>query len=180
MSTKYQHTSALPLDAEIQSIQDYLYSGLATFGVTNYESFARCYVNERDGKNIPEWCTDGKNYVDVLFNDKSYLTTFFLTGDTTSDETVFETDVSLIVQARLDKLFPSGSKRPDAELINLISYYLNDNPAGHVVEGFVTGFDNVYSGLDVNKEDYVDMGKYCILRFNLKITHYVECPVLNY
>jgi hypothetical protein len=177
---KYQHTLPQPLDYEIQSIQDHLYSGLADFGVANHESYARCYVNERAGKKIPEWTKNTKEYVDVLFNDKSYLTTFFLSGDTTINENEHQTEVSLYVQARLDKLFTTATKRVDAELINLISFYLQDNPSGHSFDGYVKGFDNVYSGLDVAKEDYVDMGKYCILKFNLTVTYYIDCPINNY
>lgn len=178
MSNKYQKTSPVALDEAVQYLQDYIYSALADYGVTDHESYGLCYRNETAAGNIPEWTANGKDYTDVRFDDKHDITTFFISGQGSEivNQAIANADVFFVVQCKLDKIFPSITHRADQELQNLLSYYINNNPRGHEFTNIITGRSNAYDKLEFEKDSFDDIGSHHVVAFKLNIEYHFSCP----
>tara|TARA_R110002124_G_scaffold283449_2_gene459505 strand:- start:25386 stop:25901 length:516 start_codon:yes stop_codon:yes gene_type:complete len=164
--------SPVGIDSNIDKLQDYLYNKLAW---SNYESYHRAYKNQKDNTLIPEVYTSNGNYEEVYFNDNYSATSFFLVDDNRSVEDIsLTTNVSIIFQVKLDKLFPSVSHRADEEVVNQITKLINLNSKGFDLTGITQGIDNVYSGLNLDLPTNTDMSNFFVVKFDMNL-QYENC-----
>lgn len=107
------------IDLAIDMVQRDIYRAL-TVSISNYESFARCYVVEKDGMRIPT-IFNGADYLDVLYDEKYNLTSFFhALDDAEYSEGATRQTVDIIFQGNLKKMFPLIPHRADEEFKSLV------------------------------------------------------------
>jgi hypothetical protein len=167
-----QKSNPINEDYAIAVIQTHLYSNLLALGVTNYESYERVYVIN----GSPEIYIGANNYKEVFYDNRFYLTSFFVLGNNKRkvDDDVFEVDLSIVFQADLNKLYPNITHRADAELHRDINNALEGIPSDFEIVEIVTGIDNVYSGFTFKNEQFLDdVSQSHIVRFNL-IMQYIQ------
>ena len=177
---KNQRINAVGVDKAISNFQDYLYSRVKIDGVAvaDWESYDRVYKTPYKGGLIPEFFTGGVDYKEVFYNDNFSLTSFFVADDDVdTDEGDAIQDVSLIVQANIDTLYPNIAHRADEELRNLFmslsqSYYNADVFAFDSVE---MGIDNVYREFVKNDIRLEDMSKKHVFRLNFTVKYTPKC-----
>jgi hypothetical protein len=169
------------LDEAIDAMQLKLYAALITYPTwVNYESYPRA-EKIKDGQEVlPKVCLDGKNYTEVLFDDRKNATSFYLAGerrDFDYSTGYYTQNISLIFQGLLNKLYPNATNRADEEMIYDISKALRKIGYIHTLESIDTTIDEVYKGLTIygEKKYSDDMSNYFVCRFNFKINY----PQLN-
>jgi len=170
--------SPVGVDKSIDTIQNALYTELVTNGTwTNYESYHRAYRNETKNGIKPEIFTgDGNDYADVYMDDKFTLTSFFLTGDETSiSDDMFTSNISVIFQVNLNKLYTTALHRFDEEFRNEIVKVLKDLDGTFNFVSATTSIDGVYSGLDTEQVNLNDIHPCHVVRFELEATYTHAC-----
>jgi hypothetical protein len=166
-------SNPIGIDRPIQDLQSFIYNQLA---FSNYDAYGRAYKNEKSTSKIPEIYISKGNYKEVYFNDKFDATSFFLASDETKcNQETYENNVEFIFQCKLNKLFPLVTHRADAELHNTIIQLLSANPYGFVLNSYITGIDNVYSGLDTSKIKYTDMSNFHVVKFSMILNFNSNC-----
>ena len=113
-----QKNNPINEDDIIAEIQVQLYNDLLAKGITNYESYERVYLLN----GVPELYIGNGNYKEVYFDDRFYLTSFFLLGNTKTINEMgdYEAPLSVIFQANLDKLLRTVTHSADAELHDMV------------------------------------------------------------
>lgn len=145
-------------------------------GWRNYDSWARAYRNRKGDELLPEVVIGNGEYREVLFDDKETVNSFFLVGEKrlyNYENGTYEQDLSIIFQARLDKLYPKVCGQADEELINTVRIAIKKMFWDNRLVNIITGVDNVYSGLNVkyDKKYYDNMSGYCVVRFDFKVLY---------
>lgn len=172
------------IDTSIDKVQSKIYDYLTSVsGWADYESYPRAYKNPSDGNVIPEHYTEENEYIELLFDDKFNVTSFFMVDDTATssgnDQQVFNQSISMIFQAVLPNLFPNVSHRADAEMHDDI--FKAFDVISKEITQVVTGVDNVYRDLTLrdqlrSKVNLTDMSDLHVVRFDFDINYsYNEC-----
>lgn len=174
----YKRQNPEGVDVVIDLLQlDLFIELIKNFGWKDWDSFDRVYKNRKADNTIPEAFIGNGEYVEVLFNDKQTVRSFFLADEKrTYDEAkfVFIQGVSLIVQVRLDKLYPTeAASRHDEKMINDVVRAISKRGWDTKLADVITGVENVYSGLKLSyeKKYFHDMGSFFIARFNFKMIY---------
>lgn len=163
------------VDFAIQKLQSWIYSQLTW---ADYVSYGRIYKNKNEsGDVIPEFYTSNNEYIEILFNDRHDATSFFVASDNIDifDKSILEQNVSLIYQAKIDKLYPSTTHRADSELHNEITKLLMSSPYDVELLSIEIGIDNVYKEFETENVKFTDMSDFHVCRFNLKIKFSTNC-----
>lgn len=169
------------IDTAIDSIQLNVFNYLTNIaGWTEYESYPRAYKNKKGKDIIPEISiTDQEEYLEVLYDDKFNVTSFFLTDDKTpaESEEVFTQGLSLIFQGDLEKLFPTLSHRADEEMHDDILKSLSGVEIDAQLKQVVRGTKNVYEDLNItgvlrDGVDLDDMSNFHVIRIDLEFKYY--------
>jgi len=169
-----QKISPVGLDKAIDLFQSYIYTKL---GYSDWECYPRGYKNPKKNGLIPEFY-EGGDYDELLFDDKHSITSFFISNDRkTLDNGLNSTEVSLIVQANLEELFPTIPHRADEELHNDIMFA--SNKYGYydhfkLVE-VLTGIDNVYREFIKDDVKLDDMNQNHVVRFVYEVKYMNDC-----
>jgi hypothetical protein len=112
-------TNPVGIDIPINQLQTAIYDQL---NYTNIEGFGRCYLIEDKQKNkIPANFDQGKDYTEVLPNDKNGSNGhFFFMEDQKSkfDNSQAETEVDIIFLLNIEKLKPGIAHRADEEVLS--------------------------------------------------------------
>lgn len=170
------------IDKVIDTIQTALFDGLMTNGpFTDYTVYHRAYQNESDEGIKAERYTNSNEYRDVFLDDKQNLSSFFIVDDDRPAETIdsLTASVSVIFQARLDKLYNNITERADEELNREIYFILNGlRSKGITFVNFVQGISNVYAEFDQSKIKWTDMHPFYVVRFNLDINSSFDCSIV--
>ena len=131
----YTKENPIGIDAKIQSMQNVLYSELNTkwglSGGNSLDSYGRVYINNKDGKKIPEFYDQDKEYGNVLVAETSKF--FFIQRRVQTKQNVlqYKTVVELCFLVDLELLKSTVGHRADAEV--------------HAdVESVLTTFPNVF------------------------------------
>lgn len=162
------------IDVQIQRLQTYLYDKLTLEGWTDHDSYERAYKVKRGDKIIP-MIYSGKEYYDLLINDKADATSFFLVSDTEDiNDSLCKTTVSWIMQANLQNIYPTIAHRADEELRSDLKRLLKLNPYGFHLKKVTTGVDSVYDGLDINLKFSDDMNQFHVVRFDLELNYVIN------
>lgn len=170
------------IDKVIDTIQTALFDGLMTNGpFTDYTVYHRAYQNESDEGIKAERYTNSNEYRDVFLDDKQNLSSFFIVDDDRPADTLdsLTANVSVIFQARLDKLYNNITERADEELNREIYFILNDlRSQGITFVNFVQGISNVYAEFDQSKIKWTDMHPLYVVRFNLEVRNSFDCAIV--
>jgi hypothetical protein len=171
--------NAIGLDYEIDLIQKSIYNYLTTKkGYTNYESYPRAYINEHKGNSIPEYSTDKKDYIELLFNDKFSITSYFVIQDNREyiNGQHFEVEGSIIFQANIKELYTSVSHRADEEMNKDCFNAVKKTLRGLDITNMVTGKDNVYSDFSFDENtrqrlNTIDLSQNHVLKINFTLKY---------
>ena len=162
------------IDIVIDKIQQRTFANLTAPGIgwTDYESYHRAYKNPREKNSvIPEVYTSNGDYTEVLFDDNFNVTSFFLVNDkrTLSKEFSWEQDISIIYQAKLNKIYPNTPHRADEEMhVDIINSIRNAHFEDNM-KSITTGINNVYSELKIQ-----DRIKECVRLDDMSFFHVVK------
>lgn len=170
--------SPVGVDVAVNTIQNALYTGLVTNGTwTNYESYPRAYRNETKNGIKPEIFTgNGNDYVDAFSNDKFTVTSFFLTNnETVVNDDMFTSDISVIFQVDLNKLYTRPPHRFDEEFRNQIVKIFRDLNGYFSFVSAVTDIDSVYEGIDTSQVQITDTHPCHVVRFELTANYQHAC-----
>lgn len=175
-----QKISPVGIDKPIDSFQSYLFSNISIAGMVNadnWESYPRIYLNPAVNGRKPEYYILDKEYKSVLYDDNFLLTSYFVVGeDRPLDDGIYTVDVSLILQADIQSLFPSITHRADEELIRVFQlaskHYDRDT---FYITGVETGIENVYREFDTTQITFDDMSEQFVVRFNYEVTYEPKC-----
>lgn len=163
-------TTPVGRDILIDHLQLWLYNQLS---LTNYDSYHRVYKNDTEKGIIPEKYNNNGDYHEVLFNDDYNATSFFITEDEVDNNNgAFSSDVSIIFQVNLSKVYPSITHRADEEFINDVSLLLKRERFGFEFVNIQTGIDNVYREFNKTDIKWDNIGEFFVVRFNLKLGNY--------
>jgi hypothetical protein len=171
------------IDWVLDKIQRSLYNNLTNiYGWTNYNSYPRVYlnpINKDSSLLLPEVYTGSKEYKEMYFDDRYYAESYVVTPpmQTAIDPTgMFESDVWLIFQVNLGKMYPTIAGRADENAHRDVMLSLDR--IGHEFDfksGIITTVDQVYQGLYVDKVRLTDMQNCHVFRINLKINYDYRC-----
>lgn len=176
-----QKISPIDVDSIIDTHQAYLFSQISISGLTNsteWESMPRVYKNPWKRGKLPELYLGGGEYREVFYDDRFKMTSFYVVGDTRSiGEGLVQVDISLIVQADIEKIYPSISHRADEELNNVfVSASEHFSGADEfTLNGVVNGVENVYSEFLTDGVKLDDMSNQYVVRFNYEAQYIPQC-----
>lgn len=174
------------IDLAIDNIQKTTYDFLTNSeGWTNYESYPRAYKNRRDKNIIPEIAIDQEEYIEVLYDDKFNVTSFFLVEDKSGADSneVFTGELSMIFQGDIQKLYGGVPHRADEEMHDSILKSLSGISVDAKLVQIVTGVKNVYEDLNITGvlRDGVnldDMSNFHVVRVVLEFKYYYrDCKI---
>ena len=170
------------IDKPIDIIQNALFNGLVTNGsFVDYTVYPRVYVNESKNGIKPENYTSKNEYKDVFVDDGHALSSFVIVDPSRDSTTTtnFTPNISIIFQARLDKLITGITHRPDEEFNNQVAVILNKlRSRGITLGGIVTGLENVYAEFDTTSVKWDDMNPFYVVRFNLTVSNSYDCALV--
>ncbi len=170
--------SPVGVDKSIDTIQKALYTELVTNGTwTNYESYHRAYRNETKNGIKPEVFTgNGNDYADVYMDDKFTVTSFFLVDNETEiEEDMFTSDISVIFQVNLNKLYTTAPHRFDEEFRYQIVKIFRGLNGTFSFNSITTSIDGVYSGLDTEQVKLNDTHPCHVVRYELTANYTHAC-----
>lgn len=184
---------ALGMDAIIQQAQGVLYKMVKEVWCdelpldADYECYGRCYRNQANGGNeyIPEVYTSRKEYKEVLFDDRSVITSFFGIGDRQETEggLVLKVPVHLIIHADVCKLEPDYVFRTD-EIVRQKIWNIAKKFPDMEIQRQVTGISNVfqeYKGSRILNGLYAkDMHPLHVWRIDFIADYYTEVGDCNF
>ena len=177
-----QRTAPTGIDTLISRHQNHLFNKVAISGFTNstdWDSYDRAYGNPHENGMIPEQFTGDKEYSEVLFDDTNLITSFYWLGDrqTFLDNGFIESDVSLIVQAKIGNIYTDQSQRFDETLRQLFIWNSQQFVAydSFVLDSVDMGVQNVYREFIKREINLTDMSEFHVFRLNYKVTYTPEC-----
>lgn len=172
-----QKTNPVAVDKAIDAFQVYLWNKLnGTFA--DWESYHRVYLNPKNRTSIPEAYIGDGDYKEVLFTDKHELSSFFLVDDEVDfDDGVATVDVSLILQANIEEIYPGIAHRADEELRNDVHFWSEKYPGYERfrLKRIVTGVRNVYREVDFDSVKLDDMSAHHVVRFVYEAKYRANC-----
>ena len=181
------------VDKVITKLQEYMYTELINNGWTNYECYHRAYRNIKtvgSGNYVPETYTASSvntgQYEEVLLNDRNNSTSFFTVGNnTTSNNGLFTTDISVIFQINTENLYSNVTHRADEEAKNDVVVSIKESGFGKYITSIVTQVEDVYNEFDYTNLETDDMHPYFVFRVNMtvpvdyKCDYYCTYPIEN-
>jgi hypothetical protein len=159
------------VDKEIADLQTSIYNQL---GYSNIEGYGRCYlIKDKNQKLIPAHFVKGKDYVEVLPNDKNSSNGhfFFMTSEKSKFEkkqASVETDIYFLLN--IEKLKPGILHRADEEVLEDIIGIIEKYKFFSINE-FVKG----EKALEDFKSDLLDMQPYFFLKITGTIKYQFNC-----
>lgn len=162
----YTKTNPVGIDKKIQRLQEYLYTKLVSLYNVNYESFGRVEIVKKNNQELPAFFTSGKDYKEVLPNDKTPLNSFFLVTDTLIGDR-YQAEVDLYYFCNLATIKPLITHRADAEVERELSYYIEKNNYGIKITGMEKGAQ-VYEAWNIDKP--IDMHPFHSFKFSLSFS----------
>ena len=170
------------VDKRVDDFQRLLYNRLSgQFG--SWECYPRVYKNKihrNETTVIIAQHEQNNQYVDVLFNDRVNMQSFFIKDD---DRTPLKgnlsatTSMSLIMQCNLDAIYPNEQNRTDEKLkrdiINVSSLY-----GDWELTSVVDGLENVYKEFYNDDLRWDNIEPRHVVRFNYDLLYnYENCGV---
>lgn len=178
-------TNPVGVDVPVDRLQKLLYNGIAgidpvTWVANGYESYHRAYKNENNEGTSglrPEVYDANNEYKEVFFDDNFSATSFFLADNTLNspDGHLYQTEISIIFQLRLNELYPAITHRADEEAHNEVLVKLENNPWSYTVSQVITGIPQVYEDLNVDKVRYDDMHPKHVFMVKMSIEYSQDC-----
>lgn len=165
-------TNPVGIDNTIKWIQEHLWENISwnkgAFSDTDYECYHRAYRNETNSSEIWEVFTSVNDYKEVLYDDTFLATSFFVVSNNVNvslsgKET---TDISIVFQLDLNKLYPTISHRADEEAHREVMNILLDNPIGAKISRLTKGIKNVYTELGYGANKFDDLQPFHVFRID--------------
>jgi len=165
-------TSAVGIDAAIQSVQIALYDNLNW--TSKVDGYGRVYKNVKNDVVIPEVYIGKNEYKDAYYNDSMDCTFFFVDDDShvSEDEFVFKSKVKCIFMVNLKNIYGNTDERLDSNAqIDVVSILRDFNYVD--ILGIEKGFKNVFSGMDTDSIKFVDIHPNHCFAINFDLSYYL-------
>ncbi len=166
------------VDVAVNTIQAAIYKARVTNGNWDgYKSYHRAYRNETSKGVRPEVFIGKENeYRDVFMDDDFTVTSFFLTAPSTPvNDGMHTSDISIIFQVNLEKLYIEAPERFDEEFKSEIVNVLTGLGGQFDYVDTLTDLDDVYAGLDTSEVQWDNMQKFHVVRFELTANYMHSC-----
>lgn len=182
-------TSAVGLDAAIQSVQADLFSSLGDIWSGDIEGYGKIYKNPANtGDEVPayynsskivtpEWYNASKkDYEEVYYDDSKSCVFCFLVGDkdVTTDEVVYTADVKCVFMVNLEMLLPSYIERQDARAQrDAVNTLRGINFGRYSITDIQRGIDAIFYEYITQRIRFNDMQPLHSFCVNLKLNYYL-------
>jgi len=170
----YLITNPIGIDRVIQSAQKSLKAGLHT--TKKVEVFGRAFRNEREAGVVPEVFVSGREYREVMYNDKVDCTVFFDPSDrvTYNGAGQAQGEVGIVVQCNLARLYPDKGRHA-TELIERDVIDIIEAQTPFRVTGIVKGFAAIEMFAMTSRVRF-DMQPHYVFRLNTIVNYqYDNC-----
>ncbi|WP_438423259.1 hypothetical protein [Aquimarina macrocephali] len=164
----YLKENPVGIDIQIQRLQIKLYESLRFEGIDGY---GRVYLEDKKGKRKPLYFINGNEYKEVLINDSTSGTFFFIEDEKSKIELPKSvTEVDIIFLLDLKKIKPTITHRADEEVRVDILKVLNRCRYFEVEE--ITKGIKALSDFDTK---LIDMQPYHFIKINGKLRYQFNC-----
>lgn len=181
-----QKTDPKGIDFELAKIQTVVYNKLTAlpaangYGWTDYNSYERVYLNEKEGNIIPELyvgdsTATNKDYREIYYDDNHNAESYFVVDSPRPFDERFTATVGMIFQMDLPSIFPTIAHRADEEAHRHVLLSLQKAMKTTKISSLITGIDNVYSGLFTDQIKTTDMQPCHVFRFNFEVNYDYNC-----
>lgn len=165
----YTKTDPVAIDTAMQKIQKSLYDGLA---YPNVDGYGRSYTIEKNDKDIPAYFNKGRDYKELLPNDRSLSNGhfFFVENETEFKNTIGKAKTDIIFLLNVEKLKPQISHRADEEVTSDIIGILERHKAFEL--------KSLIKGLEVLKDydhDLAHLQPYFFLKLSGILSYEFNC-----
>ena len=166
--------NATGIDRSVDLLQNYLWENISwnkdPLTTDSYQSYHRAYKNESNNGLKFEVFTQNNDYKEVLHDDRYLASSFFITSDevninNTGKET---TNISVIFQVNLKRLYPSVLHRADEECHREVMNILKNNPFNYELVRLTKGIRNVYSEIGYGEKEFEDMNPFHVFRIDFE------------
>jgi hypothetical protein len=182
----FTRTEITGVDSPIDGFQRMLYPkivavwGMETGSVKDYNSYARAYKNQTEDGYIPEVFVGGKEYKEVLVDDRIKALSFFTVNDNISfSGNQLKGQVSLLFFINLEKIAPGINRNDEKVRQQIIQMVQGTKSYGFDFQGVETGIDNVlrdFSGLRKTiGMKYRDMHPFHCFKLNFTVNYKSNC-----
>jgi hypothetical protein len=174
------------IDAPIDGLQRLLYPNIVTAwglnadSAADYNSYSRAYRNQTEEGYVPEVFVGGKEYKEVLVNDKIKALSFFSVGETIQfSGNQLQADVSLLFFVNLTKINASSERADETVRQQIVQMVQGIKAFGFAFTGIETGVDSVlrdYEGLRRNPGvKFRDMHPFHCFKLNFTVRYKSNC-----
>ena len=158
------------IDIHIDRMQRKLHEGIQEeYSSASINVFPRIYVNDQKAEHSKDY----KDYERLLYDDRVWFQSFFITGsDSDIDGTLITDNLSLIVSADLRKFF-GDKQRPDEYLKELVFSNLQYYP-NLELQSIQRNLRDVYAEFDLTNLEKSNIQPRCVMRFNFSFTYHIK------
>lgn len=169
-------TTTSGIDTEIQELQVALYDALSTTWLNPIMGYGRVYKTvDKMGKVVPRIYIGSNEYKEVLFDDNTPGSMFFIDGDThtTEDGFRYSTTVKCVFMLNLDKVI-TDVERADSEVQRDVVEVIRQYNQGFDIEELEKGVKNVFRGFDQQHiKDFDRQPNHCF-SVNVKLSYSIN------
>jgi len=158
------------VDVPIDNLQKYIWQKMS-WSNFRYTSYPRAYKTETNDGNTYEVFVNGKEYREVLYDDRVDVSTFFVADEnlTKVNNQVYKTTIRLIVQINLSACYPDIPHRADEEATMELLKVLDVNYWKYKVLNVRKGIRNVFRDINVNGILFTDMQPFHIFSVEMEV-----------
>lgn len=167
------------IDVPIASLRD-AFASLLWPDVSNKIYYSRVFHNlDKNGNLIGEVFTEGKDYKEVMFDDRYMVNSFFDVSDTienVNEELQTTRDVGIIFQCHLPSVYPTATNRLTEELYRDVLRVINTHSmlvTPNSIEAGLGAYGDMYTG---NLREF-DMQPWHVFRVNTTMRIDYTCGV---
>lgn len=172
-----QKSNPVGIDKIIDQMQVRMFNQIDIVDWANYPRSYKNFKKKNRNSKLPELHIGNGEYEDVLFSDRFNLTTFFVESDTVEmlASGMNRQELSLIIQADLQNIYPFDERRNDEELRILFANCFSNWMPNVKIKNFVKGIENVYAEFNKDQLFFDDMSSFNVQRINFSVTFSIEC-----
>lgn len=170
----YTTSTTVGIDTIIQDIQTDLYNNLVASWGDVLDGYGRVYINKKGTKRIPQILVSENDYKDVYINDEKDAQFFFLTSEqsSTDDEYIYKNQTKVIFTVNLENIVGEG-RNDEKVRVKVIDLLRKISYNRFQIEGYDTGLDNVFRGLDTECISNADLQPLHTFSVNINLFYYL-------
>ena len=164
-----QKNNPVGIDDVIARIQKYLFDNISWTASGRYQSYQRAYKNETNDGTDFEVFVKKNDYQDIKYDDNFFATSFFIVNDDVNFVKRKElSNISMIFQIDLSKLYHSVTHRADEEAHREVIDILKNNPPGWKISKLTKGIRKVYTEIGYGENKFDDLQPCHVFRIDFE------------